>query len=118
MTDPSYTRRFNAALAETDAAGIWRSNAFPPLLHGLRKLGLKPRPPHYMVFWRSAALMSVFFGTVWGLIMQIILWGPQGQPAQTSFTSAALTGLAFGLAMASYYAWGRRRYGLSKWHAL
>ena len=113
-----YETRFDAALSELEVAGIWRSNAQPPYVWVMRSVGLHPRLPHYLPFWRAALGQGVFFGAFWGLIMYATTWGPQNLPMGVMLVSSVIAGMFFGLFLALYYKHCRRRYNLSEWEDL
>lgn len=118
MTQSDYSRRFDAAVAEMDAAGIWRSNGLPPYLKLGRKLGLEPRPPYYLPFAKVVVLLGLYFGLGWGFMMSLIIWRQQAIPLYFQFIVAALAGLSFGLVMASWYHHVRKKRRLSSWQDL
>lgn len=111
-------RRYLAALAEMDRAGIWVSNANPPALRMLRNMGLAARPPHYARAWPRFFVFAVFFGALWGLFMWFGQWQASGLPLTYTLAFAALAGTMFGAMMSGYYAWSRRRAKLSRWEDL
>ena len=111
-----YERKFQAALDEMKAAGIWRGNAYPPGLRLLRSVGLKPRPAYYLPFIKVALPNAIFFSVVWGLIMWFWEWRGQGTPL--SPISALLFGALSGLFMALWVARTKKRHKLSDWQSL
>ena len=117
-TPNDYTRRLEAALAEIDAAGIKRANAPPPVFRLARRLGLSPRPPHYMSFARAALLTGPAFGLIWGLLMWVLTWRDQDLPMLIALLSSILAGALFGLMLAGYYRWSASEAGLSRWEDL
>lgn len=114
----AYERRYAAAMQELEKTDIWKANYAPPLLVLQRKLGMRPRPPHYLgrkqVVVRSATAFSIF----WGTSMWFLMWADMGMPVGIAIVVAALTGLGFGLAMAFAYQRVRRKWGLSIWEEL
>jgi len=117
-TQTDYIRRLDAALAELDQAGITRANSTPPLFHLAKRLGLKPRTPHYMSFARAVLLTGPFFGLLWGLVMWIFVWSAQGLPAVVAVLASVLAGALFGLLMAGYYRRSSGNSELSRWEDL
>jgi hypothetical protein len=107
-----------AALQLLSATGIWKSNYAPPGLRLLWRLGFDCPPPHLAGFW------SVFFacGFYFGASMGLLLWAVASYSGYNIFPSvplrAAIAGLGFGLFMAAYYAWGRRKHKLPLWKDL
>lgn len=61
-----YEQRFATAEAELAAAGIWASNGNPPLTRIMRRLGFKPRPPHYDSTTKIIVGFTLWFGPIWG----------------------------------------------------
>ena len=106
------------ALAVLAESGIWPSNYAPLLLKLLWKLGLKVPPPHFVRFWHVAVVYGVWFACTWGLLMWCALWMRQGMPIAVAITSAGCAGALFGISMAAYYAYGRRKYRLPTWASL
>lgn len=120
MTLPAeeYARRLKAAEGEIHAAGIWPSNAMPPLFRLMRKLGMQVRPPHYLPFVRAAITSGAFFGVVWGAIMYVTVWRAQGAPASVYIPSSLIAAGLFGVMMAACYQYGRKKHGFSNWDDL
>ena len=65
----SFASRRTKALELLKATGMWRSNYEPPILRGLWKLGFKIPPPHFVPFWKTTLLASLWFGGAWGIVM-------------------------------------------------
>jgi hypothetical protein len=107
-----------AALRLLSATGMKRSNYEPPLLRLLWRLGVDAPPPHFASFGANALVAGIFFGSCWGMSMWLFLWRQQAAPITVSLLSSVLAGLLFGIAMATYYAYGRRKYNLPSWHSL
>lgn len=110
-----YQRRFKAAESELEKAGIWPSNAVPPYIWFLRKLGLKPLPPHYRPLWRSFLGQSTFYTLLIGPVSFSIVGGPAERSLTEFGFRTVLLGLVLGFSMVIYYAVGRRKYALSRW---
>ncbi len=110
-----YNRRYGAALAELEKAGIRGVKANPLSNRLLRRLGLKPRPPNYQTFLRVWLTQGLSFGLPWGLIMWIWVWRQDGQSIATSVTLAALAGTLFGLGFAVINSNRHKRHRLSRW---
>ena len=114
-----YERKFQAALDEMQAAGIWRSNAYPPGLRLLRSVGLKPRPAYYLPFIKVALPNAIFVSVVWGLMMRFWWgWRGQGSPLSDIAIFALLFGALSGLFMALWAARTKKRHKLSDWQSL
>ena len=114
----AYERKFQAAIAELEQTGIWRSNYNPPALRVQRWLGQEARPPHYAVLWKTIIGYGVWFAGVWGILMWVVLWRSQGLPFRSAAIAAVSAGLFFGATMGAYYAWARRKHGLRRWEDL
>ena len=106
------------ALQLLEATGIWRSNYKPPVVRLLWYLGLDVPPPHFASFASNACLTGCFFGVVWGLVMWLFVWPTYSISATAAAEAALLAGLFFGLAMASYYAYGKYKHELPSWQEL
>jgi len=50
--------------------------------------------------------------------MSLFVWSQQGFPVALAVVLSAGVGLFFGLSMAGYYAYGRRKYHLPKWNSI
>ena len=98
--------------------GIWRSSYEPPLLRLLWRLGVNAPPPHFANFGSTALFMGAGFGVLWGGLMWVISWSRTGVPSSTAALSSTFAGALFGLSMASYYAYGRRKHKLPTWREL
>ena len=113
-----YERKFQAALDEMKAAGIGRSNAYPPGLRLLRSVGLKPRPAYYLPFIKVALPNAIYFSVVYGLIMWFWEWRGQETPLSDIAISALLVGALPGLSIALWVAITKKRHKLSDWQSL
>lgn len=116
--DDSYEDRLARSLAELEASSISALNYAPPMFRLARRLGLKPRPPHYMSFLRAALLLGPAFGVLWGSVMWVLSWRSDDLPVIVALLASLLAGALFGLAMAGYYRWAGGQAGLSKWEDL
>ncbi len=95
--------------------GIMRSNYAPPYLRLLWRMGINMPPPHFAEFWQNAVFAGCFYSIVWGLLMYWVVWSKANLPQTTMLGSALVAGALFGLALASYYAYGKRKHGLPSW---
>ncbi|MEP5728973.1 MAG: DUF6404 family protein [Sulfitobacter sp.] len=116
MTD--YSRKYDAALTELNQTDMWPSNFAPPMLKVQKRLGFSARPPHYASFFSTMIGYAIWFGAVWGVLMWFISWRGQDFTIVAAAGAASLAGVVFGIVMATYYARGRRKYGLSRWEDL
>ena len=112
------TTRRTRALQILAATGMWQSSYEPPLLRLLWRLGFDIPPPHFSGFVSTAAFTGTLFGVFWGLLMWLLVWSANGMPLILVALLSAITGLLFGLAMASYYAYGRHKHKLPTWQEL
>ncbi len=66
-------------------------------------------------FSGTALVAGLYFAAAWGLFMSLIVWS-QGTVSVTEALIASIgAGIFFGLSMASYYAFGRRKHNLPLW---
>lgn len=118
MAEAAFEAQKAAALALLESKGIGRLNYAPPLLRLLWKAGMRVRPPHFAAWWSTATYMGVFFGTGWGALMWVLQWKAQGIPRAGIAVMVLTAGAAFGMAMATYYAHERKKFGLPEWSEL
>ena len=109
-------KKREAALRLLESKGISRGNCAPPALRGLWRLGFDVPPPHFAGFGITALVTGSYFGIAWGLLMWLFFWSHRGFSVIAGLISASLAGVLFGLSMAGYYAYGRRKYGIPLWH--
>lgn len=98
--------------------GMWRSNYEPPILRVLWKIGIEIPPPHFLPFWQVLVLGAGWFAGAWGSIMWLGEWSKHGVSIMSAVGTASVAGVFFGIAMAIYYAHGRRKHRLPKWNAI
>lgn len=110
-----YARKYSAAMAQLSETTIWPSNYRPPLLRAMRIMKLPVRPPHYAPFWSVCLSYSLWFGPVWGIMMWFAAWRSENFTPLDALGAAAFAGALFGISMAAYYSYGRRRWKLSRW---
>ncbi|MDO6729431.1 DUF6404 family protein [Marinovum sp. 2_MG-2023] len=113
-----YERRWTAAQAEMTSAGVWQSNATPPVILLLRRLGLRPRPPYYIGFWQLALVYGAFFSVFWGLLMWFLDWSARGMSVPAALLSSLVAGTLFGLILSTLTHRSRKRHGLRNWNDL
>ncbi|MBW8879911.1 MAG: hypothetical protein JF615_00410 [Asticcacaulis sp.] len=123
MTD--FQAKKQTALDVLAATGIWRSNYAPPLSQLMWRLGVQVRPPHFNGFLANFLTMGLYFGIAMGAafyFLQPVIADFDGVPSSSPVTlavlSGAIAGAVFGLAMASYYAYGAAKFRLPAWNAL
>jgi hypothetical protein len=103
------------ALELLKATGMSRGNYEPPLVSLLWRLGMPVPPPHFASFIAVALFLGVGFGVVWGAVMWFFTWSASGMDMHAAMLTSTASGLFFGIAMASFYAYGRRKHKLPKW---
>lgn len=116
--DDAYEHRIARAMAELEGSSISALNYAPPLFRLARRLGLKPRPPHYMSFTRAIVVLGPAFGLLWGTVMWLLQWRDSEVATPVVLLASLLAGALFGLAMAGYYRWAGSQAGLTKWENL
>ncbi len=104
-----------AALRLLETKGISHSNYAPPAARLLWRLGFDVPPPHFAGFGATALVAGSYFGVAWGLIMWLLFWSHQHFSIAIGLIVALGAGVLFGVFMASYYAYGRRKYGIPLW---
>lgn len=108
-------QRANAVL---NRKGLPRRAAEPPSALVLRALGCKLRPFAFESFWRAVFLSAAWFSPCWGLAMWFWRWRGEGLSVPGAVLVALLTGLFFGLSMACYLAYYRKKHQLPTWESL
>jgi len=104
-----------AALKLMEKTGIMRSNYAPPYLRLFWRMGFDVPPPHFAPFWQNALFAGIFYAVGWGASMYFFTWSKSAMSATAMLNSAGIAGILFGLALASYYAHGKRKHGLPSW---
>lgn len=79
---------------------------------------MRPRPPHYLGFWRVVVSFGAYFALVWGIGMWLLMWREQGMAVGLACLFAVIAGSLFGVIMAYAYGVARRKWGLSRWEDL
>ncbi len=121
MVNPSESA-FNArrlkAMAILEKSGIRKSNYLPPATTLLWKMGVKVPPPHFASFASTATVTGIYFGLVWGAVMWLFVWSSQGMGFSAASVGVVFAGVLFGVSMAAYYAYGRKKHQLPTWQSL
>jgi hypothetical protein len=112
-----YERKFQAAMGELIQAGVWRLNANPPYVRLMRKLGFKPRPPHYVPFSRVAISEGIWMACAFGLVSWLLDWHPDLH-LNIAVVISVMVGAFFGIFMAFDYYATRKKYKLNNWQSL
>jgi hypothetical protein len=114
----TYETQRSQALAILEKTGIWRSNYAPPYLRLLWSMGIKAAPPHFVPYPKTVLFAGFWFAVAWRGAMWLSLWSSEGMSAKSALVTASVGGIFFGFAMATYYAYGRRKYQLPDWQSL
>ncbi|CCQ10100.1 hypothetical protein PALB_9650 [Pseudoalteromonas luteoviolacea B = ATCC 29581] len=114
----NYEEKCHFALKELTEAKIWESNYNPPIIKLLRKFGFKVPFPHYNSFLMNALSTGLYFSCLWGLLMCFSRWNTQNISLYDTLSTALFAGTLFGVAMASYYRHGFKKYKLTPWHEI
>lgn len=105
-----------AALKLLGETGILESNYAPPGVKLMWRFGIDCPPPHMAGFVGTALVAGLYFALAWGVFVALYL-GMQGRlSVPVVLLGASGAGLCFGVAMAAYYAFGRRKHGLPLWN--
>jgi|GEM_PF-4693099 hypothetical protein len=121
MSEAEYQRKFNAALAELEKAGVSYADANPPYVRHGRWLGFKPRPLYYVSSVKIAVWFGLSFALGMGLVSFVSLTFFPSERV-TSLPAKAVASFAVGLAWGFWWAaWHRnkrKKLGLSSWETL
>lgn len=102
-------------MQELEKSSILRVNYSPVFVQLIRKLGMQLPPPHYASFIANTLIMGVMFGTLWGVLMYLLVWKDQQLALNSMGVKVAISGLWFGLMMACYYKYSARKNQLTPW---
>lgn len=111
----THDEKINYLLKDLGQRGVGKYTVAPPAFRLLWRMGIEVPPPHFAGFWSLALGMGTFFGVLWGIFMWLLFWRAQDLSAGAVVGFSALAGLVFGLIMAGYYRWHRRRLALPRW---
>jgi hypothetical protein len=106
------------AMRLLDRAGIRKSNYLPPAVRLLWRWGYQTPLPHFVPFGRLTVTYGLFFGVFWGVSMWLLTRFGEWSALPDLAIASCLAGLFFGLGMACYYAYGRRKHNLPLWSEL
>ena len=97
-------------------AGLLRAvNAQSPIAELLWRYQIDLPPPYFRGFWNNLAFRGIGFAVIWGMGMWLFLWSRQGTTPSAAFGTTLIGGFLYGLVMAAYYEYARRKYGLPLW---
>jgi len=117
-TESAFDARRQRAMAILEKSGIRKSNYLPPTTALLWKMGVKVPPPHFASFASTATVTGLYYGLVWGVVMWLAVWSSQGMGFRAALFSALFAGVLFGVSMAAYYAYGRKKHQFPTWKSL
>ena len=106
------------AIAVMQRKGFSRSATEAPYRQVFRALGFQVRPMPVESFWRVVLVCGGGFAPFWGLAMWFWRWRDEGMRWPIAILVALLTGFFFGLSMACYMAYTRKKHGLPTWESL
>lgn len=112
------TQQRAAALGALAQTGILRSNYLPLLTRLLWRLGFDVPPPHFESFWRNILILGSYFTVLASLLMWLLVWSHDSDTLWAAIAASAISGMLFGVVMAGYYAYGKRKYKLPDWRSL
>jgi hypothetical protein len=114
----AYPASIDAALSSLAAVGIPVRQSAPRFHRMAWRLGWYVPPPHFAAFAVNVAFFGGCFGLLWGVVMSIAVWSPQGMPVLLQVAGGVAAGVLFGLCMAVYYRRAARKHQLPPWSQL
>ncbi|CZF81282.1 hypothetical protein RN22_16795 [Grimontia sp. AD028] len=111
----SFEQQLDRAHEVLTEKGFLPSSANPLIYRLARKLGLKVPPPQFCSFSINTLLGTLWFGTLWGLIMWFMQWESLGVSLSYAFNASLVTGLFFGVMMSAWYKLSAKRKQLPSW---
>ena len=121
LPQSTHSTRRTAALELLARTGMRRSSYEPALLRLLWRLNLNVPPPHFIRFGSVALFSGIYFAIAIGLIQWIfeqIGWASADMPFAKRAMISAIAGVFYGVFMAAYYAYGRKKHRLPSWDEL
>jgi hypothetical protein len=108
------------ALRLLQATGLHVSSYEPMAVRVLWRLGVHAPPPHFVGFGTVATVAGCYLALTLGMLMWCahFAWPIVFRAGASINLGAVVAGLMFGLSTASYYTYGRRKYGLPSWRSL
>lgn len=103
---------------EPRTPNMFKCNYAPPLIRFLWWLGVNIPPLPFASFWQVFGLMAGSFSIMYGLLMYLMVWRPQGMSPLFACAVSLITSVLFGLTMALFYLWLRRVHKLPDWQDL
>lgn len=114
----TFKQKKERAITIMKSKNMWKSSYAPPLIQGLWKLGLKIPPLPFMPFWQTTLITGVSFGLVFGIFMWFSVWEHKGMTLSLAISTSFMTGILFGVTMAIFNLWLKKRNNLPKWNEL
>jgi membrane associated rhomboid family serine protease len=114
----NFRERRDRAIALLHRKGIPLHLSEPMYLRLFRRTGLEIRPLHFESFWRTTLIGAAWFAPWWGVVMWFFRWRDVGLDPGHAVVASAICGLCFGLVMACFYAYSRRKHHLPAWESL
>ena len=103
-------------LARTDALGIKRIQAAPPLHRVAWRAGIPLAPPLCMSFGGLALLFGSFFALSMYFVLRAPFWDHTPESRMATAVGALVGGVIYGLLMAAVFVGLRQRHGLPLWN--
>jgi hypothetical protein len=111
----TFEEKVAAAKELLASKGVARPAYAPSIVTWLWKMGIKVPPPHFAGVVGTFLFTSIFFGTIWGVIMWFVHYRPKGLPASAALTTAAMVGLGVGVLVAAYYRVSAKKHAIPRW---
>ncbi|MDD1793754.1 DUF6404 family protein [Enterovibrio makurazakiensis] len=93
--------------------------AINPIIYRLaRKVGIKLPPPQFAHFGANILAGTLWFGTLWGVIMWFMQWQTLGVSLSYAVNASLITGMFFGLLMSIWYRISAKRKSVPSWQSL
>lgn len=112
----THDEKIQALLQHARRHQVAPGSAAPPFWRLLWKLGLRLPPPHFLGFWQLVLVCGSFFGSIWGLVVYLLVWRAQQLPLAQAAGTSLCAGALFGCVMAAVYRRQARRLRLPAWH--
>jgi hypothetical protein len=97
--------------------GVGQYTTAPPHYRLLWRLGWETPPPMFQRFLPQFIASGTYFAVTWGPLMWLFQWRYQDISVADAMITSVGTGAIFGLAMAIYFRWKARNFGLPEWEA-
>lgn len=97
---------------------MWASNAAPPLIRLLWRVGVKIPPLPFCSFWHITLILGSYFCISWGAVMWLLVWRTKPVSLLAAVSGSLIAGAAFGAAMALLMLIKRKRLKLPRWEEI